>query len=230
MGEKQTRLTRILLQRPSWKPSPRRRSSPAPPPCRPNGSLKKRPGRAPQQSTGPAETHGPAQFTDPESRIIKGRDGFIQAYNAQAGVDADAQIIVAHRLFNNSSDQDALLPLLDAVEANAGEMPNAITADNGFCSEATLQGLIDRPVRGYVAAGRASTPNGGKRGGPLVQAIRTRLRQRGHQSRYRSANKPSNQSSATSNRPEASDNPFSAASTRFAASGHSSKPSTNSQN
>ena len=116
---------------------------------------------------------------------MKGRDGFIQAYNAQAAVDAGAQIIVAHRLTNNGSDQDALLALLDAIEANTGEMPNEVSADNGFCSEANLEGLNARTVRGYVAAGRASKPGGGKKGGRLVRAMRARLRKGGHRSRYR---------------------------------------------
>ena len=34
-------------------------------------------------------------FTDPESRIMKSKDGFVQAYNAQIVVDSEAQIIVA---------------------------------------------------------------------------------------------------------------------------------------
>src|SRR5216684_3991189 len=33
-------------------------------------------------------------FTDPESRIMKGADGFVQAYNAQAAVEPDLQLIV----------------------------------------------------------------------------------------------------------------------------------------
>ncbi|GBQ36067.1 Transposase DDE domain-containing protein [Acidocella aminolytica 101 = DSM 11237] len=96
---------------------------------------------------------------------MKSRDGFIQAYNAQVAVDVGAQIIVALRLTNNGSDQDALLALLDAVEANAGEMPNEVSADNGFCSEANLEDLNACTVRGYVAAGRASKPSSGKKGG-----------------------------------------------------------------
>src|SRR5215470_8168737 len=53
----------------------------------------------------PAEPDGKAQrnFTDPESRILKTKDGYIQGYNAQAAVDATAQIIVAHTLGNNGS-------------------------------------------------------------------------------------------------------------------------------
>lgn len=116
---------------------------------------------------------------------MKGWDGFIQAYDAQAAVEAGAQIIMAHRLTNNGSDQDALLPLLDAVAETSGAMPDEVSADNGFCSEANLEGLLDRTILGYVAAGRASKPGQGKRGGRLVKATRARLRQGGHRSRYR---------------------------------------------
>ena len=116
---------------------------------------------------------------------MKGRDGFIQAYNAPAAVDADAQIIVAHRLTNNGSDQDALLPLLDVVAATTGEMPDEVSADNGPCPGANLEGLIDPKARSYVAAGRARKPESDKKGGRLVQAMRARIRQGGHRSRYR---------------------------------------------
>jgi len=34
-------------------------------------------------------------FTDPDSRIMKARDGFIQGYNAQTAVDATHQVFVA---------------------------------------------------------------------------------------------------------------------------------------
>src|ERR1700680_4804475 len=35
-------------------------------------------------------------FTDPESRIMKGPDGFVQAYNVQVAVDEGLQLIVGH--------------------------------------------------------------------------------------------------------------------------------------
>src|SRR5205809_2124012 len=43
-------------------------------------------------------------FTDPESRIMKSKDGFVQAYNAQAAVDGEAQIIVAHDVTQSAVD------------------------------------------------------------------------------------------------------------------------------
>ncbi|MCB8878532.1 transposase, partial [Acidisoma silvae] len=142
-------------------------------------------GRPAQHPPGQPKPTAQRNFTDPESRIMKGRDGFIQGYNAQAAVDADAQIILSHRLSNNASDQDALIPLLDSIKANTGAMPDELSADSGFCSEANLAGLIARGVRGYVASGRAAKARGGTKGGTLVQAMRTRIKRGGHRTRYR---------------------------------------------
>jgi transposase len=49
---------------------------------------------APEEKVVPADK---AQyiFTDPESRIIKGADGFVQAYNVQVVVEESCQLIVA---------------------------------------------------------------------------------------------------------------------------------------
>ena len=95
------------------------------------------------QTGGPAirrtRSQGTAQLTDPESRIMKSKDGFVQAYNAQAAVDADAQIIVAHELTQCGSDQGQLVPLVAAIENNLGRKPEQASADSGYCSEANLE-------------------------------------------------------------------------------------------
>lgn len=133
-------------------------------------------------------------FTDPDSRIMKTKDGFIQGYNGQAAVDGGHQIIVAHGLTNSGSDQGQLTPLLDAVRANTGRQPKEISADAGYCSEANLAALEERAIRGYVATGRqrhgqaaATGPiaSMGRQHGPRLQAMRTRLRRGGLRSRYR---------------------------------------------
>ena len=73
-----------------------------------------RPRRAPDG--GPPE-RAQRNFTDPDSRILKTRDGFIQGYNGQLAVDHTQQIIVAQRLTTHASDQAGLIPLLDAARA-----------------------------------------------------------------------------------------------------------------
>ena len=52
-------------------------------------------------------------FTDPESRIMKdgATKGFVQAYNAQAAVDGEAQVIVAAAVTQEANDKRQLAPM-----------------------------------------------------------------------------------------------------------------------
>src|ERR671913_1535959 len=188
MRDKQRRLERIRAAKAELEAEARAAEAAKPDPGgRADGSPRQRRGRKPKHPPGVPKPGAQRNFTDPESRIMLGHDGFIQAYNAQAAVDGKAQVILAHRLTNNASDQDALLPLLDAAAANAEGKPAEVSADSGFCSEANLADLAGRGIRGYVATGRAKHPDGGEvqRRGPLVSAMRQRLRRAGRRSRYR---------------------------------------------
>jgi transposase len=124
-------------------------------------------------------------FTDPESRIMKTKDGFIQGYNAQAAVDATAQVIVAHDLDAEQSDQHQLTPLVDAVTANMGKKPEQVSADAGYCSNANLAALEEREIDAYVAPGRAKHATEGEGGGERVAAMREKIKAGGHESPYR---------------------------------------------
>jgi transposase len=98
-------------------------------------------------------------FTDPESRIMKGADGFVQAYNAQAAVEADFQLIVGQTVTAAGNDKEQLLPMLDQVELQSGQRPDEVLADSGYCSEQNLERLEsetnpERRVTGYIATGR----------------------------------------------------------------------------
>jgi len=136
-----------------------------------------------------AEPDGKAQrnFTDPDSRILKTKDGYIQGYNAQAAVDAKAQIIVAHALTASMSDHGQLVGLIDGIEGNLGAKPKEASADSGYLSEANLQALAGRAINAYVATGRAKHPADNKRkvSGPLTQTMRDKLKRAGWRSRYR---------------------------------------------
>ena len=144
-------------------------------------------GRKPQHPPGQPKPRTQRNFTDPDSCIMVGKDGFIQAYNAQIAVDAEAQIILAHRLARTPGDQAAVVPLVAAVQAHTGVKPKEISADAGFCSEATLAAMAERRIKAYFATGRAKDPAGGEaqRRGPLVAAMRDKLRRAGRRSRYR---------------------------------------------
>src|SRR5271156_2800504 len=80
--------------------------------------------RKPGPKAAPPSTEPDAKaqknFTDPDSRIMKSKDGFVQAYNAQAAVDGEAQIIVAHDVTQSAGDCGQLIPMTDAIEINLG--------------------------------------------------------------------------------------------------------------
>ncbi|MFF0659595.1 IS1182 family transposase [Micromonospora tulbaghiae] len=86
-----------------------------------------------------------ANFTDPDSRIMKNSDGaYIQAYNAQAVVDEAHQVITAADITTNASDAPNYTTMLDQSAQNTGTHPKQALLDAGYCSEANLQAAKDR--------------------------------------------------------------------------------------
>src|SRR6201987_1125893 len=116
---------------------------------------RRKPGRKAAPPSEDPDAKAQKNFTDPESRIMKSKDGFVQAYNAQAAVDAQAQIIVAHDVTQSPIDCGQLVPMTDAIEASLGRKPEQLSADAGYCSEANLEALEKRNIDAYVATGRA---------------------------------------------------------------------------
>lgn len=110
-------------------------------------------------------------FTDPESRIMKGADGFVQAYNAEIVVEASCQLIVAQAVTQEANDKKQTIPMVEAIEAQAEQMPEQLLADSGYCSDENLKILEDKPIDVYIATGRqkhGEKPALNKRG-PLPQ-------------------------------------------------------------
>ena len=93
-------------------------------------------------------------FTDPQSRIMKGPDGFVQAYNAQIAVEPALGLIVAQALTQEANDKNQLLPMIDAVKRQSGQKVGEVLADSGYCSEQNLREAARRKVDLYVATGK----------------------------------------------------------------------------
>lgn len=98
-------------------------------------------------------------FTDPESRIMKSGDGFVQAYNAQAAVEPAMGLIVGQLVTQAANDKEQLRPMVEAIEAQSGQRPAAVLADSGYCSEENLRylesaGQPEKKIEGYLATGK----------------------------------------------------------------------------
>jgi transposase len=109
-------------------------------------------GKDPTTAT-PAPT-AQRNFTDPESKIQKTSDGFIQGYNAQIAVDDLAQVIVAQHVTPAAPDVNELAPAITAIEGMLQQNPAAVVADAGYWSEANVRLLQDHKIEPFIATGR----------------------------------------------------------------------------
>jgi transposase len=101
-------------------------------------------------------------FTDPESRIMKGPEGFVQAYNAQVAVD-DLQFIVGQAVTQEGNDKKQLVPMMAIITQQSGETPAVLLADAGYCSDENLAAIAATPIDAYISTRKQSH---GERPGP----------------------------------------------------------------
>ena len=104
-------------------------------------------------------------FTDPESRIMPDgahKGAFVQAYNAQIAVDAEAQIIVAADVVQAPNDARQLVPMAQAIVANVGALAETTSADAGYFSKEN----VEHPA--LATTNLLVPPSRQKHGQPLV--------------------------------------------------------------
>jgi transposase len=101
-------------------------------------------------------------FTDPESRIMKGPDGFVQAYNAQVAVD-DLQFIVGQAVTQETNDKKQLVPMIATIAQQSGSTPSVLLADAGYCSDENLAATEHTTIDAYISTRKQTH---GERPGP----------------------------------------------------------------
>jgi len=102
-------------------------------------------------------------FTDPESRIMKGPDGFVQAYNVQVAVDEVLQLIVGQAVTQETNDKRQLMPMITVIERQSGDTPTQLLADAGYCSDENLAAIADTTIDAYISTRKQKH---GERPGP----------------------------------------------------------------
>lgn len=156
-------------------------------------SGKRRRGRKPKPATGSVDPERVANPTDPDSRIMKTRRGWVQGYNAQAVVTPQ-QIILVSEVTTEANDVQQLQPMLTKalamVELVLGEdaVLGAAVADAGYWSEAnaasqtedfelfiaTRQDRKQRAELRDAASPRGRMPKGLSARGRMQRRLRTK--------------------------------------------------------
>ena len=83
--------------------------------------------------------HGRVNLTDPDSRLMSTRNGWVQGYNAQAAIN-EIGIICAAEVFDEPNDLPLFVPMLDALHQTAPTTGpvGVVLADAGYCSVTNL--------------------------------------------------------------------------------------------
>jgi hypothetical protein len=106
-------------------------------------------GKDPKQAKPPERAQ--RNFTDPDSKIQKTSDGFIQGYNAQVAVDEEFQIIVSQDVTPTSPDVNELMPAVERIEETLGSKPEQVLADAGYWSEENVRALEKKGIEPFIA-------------------------------------------------------------------------------
>jgi hypothetical protein len=111
-------------------------------------SGRKLPGRKPAADGRKGKVHH-ANTTDPDSRMLRARNRFVQGYNAQAAVSED-QVVVAAEVTNAANDTTCFEPTVSAVTENlaaAGAQPLGVfVADAGDWSTDNASWSVEAEV------------------------------------------------------------------------------------
>ena len=135
------------------------------------GPLPKAPDPSKPKRKNGKKKHPPkANTTDPDSRLMKTRDGFKQGYNAQVAADQKNQVIVSNHVTQDTVDTRQLAPSLDQIEESLGRLPDQAVVDGGYWSpeNAELEELREielfiatqKDSKQRTAAKRAPAPKG----------------------------------------------------------------------
>jgi transposase len=113
-------------------------------------------GRRPTPDSATHKSRTVANVTDPDSRLLKTRAGYVQGYNAQA-VATEDQFVVAAEATNQSHDAPSFEPMITATKRNlrhAGETRRVrrVIADAGYWSDDNVH-LAG--VEAFIAPGKA---------------------------------------------------------------------------
>ncbi len=96
--------------------------------------------------------------SDTDCRLMKTRDGFRPAFNVQAAVDSEHQVVLGMKVTQSENDHGQLPGMMAVVNRNCGMPVVMALADTGYCDEQTLVALEETGQDSLIAMGKQSLP------------------------------------------------------------------------
>lgn len=112
-----------------------------------------------QANIGPSGRERKSNLTDPESAKMSTNHGVIQGYNGIAVVDAKHQIVVTAQAHGEGQEAHLLAPMIEGTRAQCRSAgidddifeKTTLTADAGYCSQASVAYTQDHHIDAYIA-------------------------------------------------------------------------------
>ena len=105
--------------------------------------------------------HKRINLTDPEARLMKGRQGIVAGYNAQAMVSpmepdrgATGMLVTAVDVVDQANDNAMLVPMMEQAEETTGTKSQMTLADTGYFAASHLQECSRRGQHVVVSESR----------------------------------------------------------------------------
>jgi transposase len=88
-----------------------------------------------------------ASTTDPQARIMaQPGGGFAPGYNMQISTDAKATVILGVEVSQAANDAAELIPAVERIEANLGQVPQQVVVDGSFINQQNLVEMESRKI------------------------------------------------------------------------------------
>jgi IS5 family transposase len=87
--------------------------------------------------------------SDGEARVLRKYGQSVVGYTADLAVTED-QFIVAQRVTQAATDNDSLVPMVDAVKEQCGEKPKVVVADSGLYSSDNAAAMETAGIDAYI--------------------------------------------------------------------------------
>ena len=92
--------------------------------------------------------------SDTDCRLMKTRDGFRPAFNVQAAVDSENQVVLGMKVTGSENDHGQLPEMMAEVKKNCGMSAVMALADTGYCDERTLVAVERAGQEALIALGK----------------------------------------------------------------------------
>lgn len=89
-------------------------------------------------------------ITDPDSKLMKNKNGFAVAYNPQTAVDSNTHLIRDYEMTNLCTDHGMLYPTLEAIKAEKTDEVIETVADKGYEDEDDMLKCLENGIIPHV--------------------------------------------------------------------------------